>query len=72
MRAGLVGDSAFKVRRVSLDDAVRRGRSVSPAIGALPIWYWGLRQRTWNMVAEHYKAKGRNRQAAFRCLTEFV
>ena len=45
---------------------------VSPAMGALLLWHWGLRQRTWDMVAEHYRAKRRNEQAASRCLAEVL
>ena len=48
---------------VSVDDAVHCGGPVSPAIGALLLWHWGLWQRIWDTVAEHYNAKGRNGQA---------
>lgn len=46
-----------------MDDAVRRGGLVSPAMGALLLRYWGLGQRIWDIVIKDYKAKGRNGQA---------
>ena len=68
MRAGLVGGTAVKARRVFVDDAVHCGEPASPGIGSPRLWHRRLRERTWDMVAEYYTAKGRNGQGAFRGL----